>query len=252
MGRVKHPSGIAWTSTKSEPTPKWDWPGYLAHEAIPEEEAEAIASIHEVIDLTGLVVLDLGCGRGACLNAAKDYGVRKVIGVDQSPYALDAAKRLLDRSDLPYVLCEDEATKVGLPDACADIVWSHGVVEHFKKSELEPYFAEAIRLAGRYVAFSAPNPDSGVYREFRQMRLQEGTWKWGYEEPLSSYATYLRKAGCSVIIDAPICKGAHYGYFKQLPEERQRHWRSRIVAGDEPGIYTLVVAVVPDSFGGEE
>lgn len=239
---------MAWASTEEAPPREWAWPD---PEGMYEEERAACVAVDRVlraadgVGLRGRTVLELGCGRGACLRYARDHlSAGPLIGVDRAAGAITAAVAAL--ADLPDVrVVQAEATATGLPDGCADVVWSHGVVEHFRPDDLAAYVREALRLArGGYVAFSAPNPAAPSYAAFRRLLLAEEKWEWGYEEPLASYASVVAAEGGVVLFDGSVgtkFKHAH-PYARLLPEAEQDAIRERCAARTEPGIYTLVVA----------
>jgi SAM-dependent methyltransferase len=239
---------MAWRTTEEAPPRAWAWPESVG---MYEEERAACVAVDRILraqtgaGLAGRTVLELGCGRGACLRYAREHlSAGPLIGVDRAEGAIEAATRAL--ADLPDVrIVRAEATATGLPGGCADVVWSHGVVEHFRPDELGAYIREALRLAGGgYVAFSAPNPGAPAYAAFRALLLAEERWEWGYEEPLASYAPAVVAAGGTVLFDGTVgrkMKHAH-PYARLLPEGEQNAIRARIAAGTEPGIYTLVIA----------
>lgn len=246
---------MAWRTTEEAPPAVWCWSDDLAEEGIicAEEEAACVA-VDEALrvadgqGIKGRSVLELGCGRGACLRWARDHGASRLVGVDRAEGALRATRLCLG----PAVdLVQAEAVSTGLPARCVDLVWSHGVVEHFRPEELGPYLAEAVRLSSRWVAFSAPNPACGAYAAFRRHLLEIEAWVWGYEEPLQSYAPALRALGCEIVADVDVGWDwlAMRSYVGRLPEPEQGYWRALIEAGRVPGVYTVVVARVPASEG---
>ena len=67
-------------------------------------------------DLSGLTILDLGCGSGALGGEVLDRGAARYMGVDASGYMIDAARARLDpsrarveKADLTEYLPELEA-----------------------------------------------------------------------------------------------------------------------------------------------
>lgn len=241
---------MSWRTTEEAPPREWSWTALDG--GMYEEERAACLGVARVLrgersrGLQGLTVLELGCGRGACLQYAREHlFAGPLVGVDRAAGAIEAATLALGH--LPDVrIVRAEATETGLPAGCADLVWSHGVVEHFRPEELRAYVREAVRLSRGWVAFSAPNPAAPAYAAFRALLLAEERWEWGYEEPLLSYAPVLAAEGAEVVFDGTVGRRFKHAvpYARLLPEQEQAEVRDRCAAGMEPGIYTLVVARV--------
>jgi SAM-dependent methyltransferase len=96
-------------------------------------------------------VLDLGCGHGALIHVAREMGYADLLGIDNSPAQVAAAKRLgiqgVHQGDLL------EALK-SLPAASRDAVVAFDVIEHFTKDELIDVTDEVLRVlkpGGRWI-----------------------------------------------------------------------------------------------------
>jgi cyclopropane fatty-acyl-phospholipid synthase-like methyltransferase len=235
---------MAWKSTAEAPKRIWRWTNAQAKAAVPEEEAEAVHQIHEHIKISdgkGLEdksILDLGCGRAACLREADALGAGELIGVDSSIHAIKAAVLALPR--IKHVL--SDAMDTPLPSKRVDIVWSHGVVEHFREAELFAYFREAARISRDWIAFSAPNPNCGPYAECREYLLQTEKWEWGYEEPLGSYAKYIEQQGFGVVVERTIgTEWKHVLSYAKRTDGRLEHWKKIYKDGHGDGVYTLII-----------
>src|SRR3954452_24907425 len=85
------------------------WGGW----SIPESEVRALG------ELSGLRVLELGCGAGQWSAALADEGT-DVIGVDLSERQLDAATRHMRTS---YALVQAAAEEIPFADASFDVVF---------------------------------------------------------------------------------------------------------------------------------
>ena len=79
-------------------------------------------------DLTGLTVLDAGCGIGRFMEVALAYGAEHVVGVDAAPHALEAAEKLLPKSRSSFI----HADLLDLPikSQSFDCAYSIGVLHH--------------------------------------------------------------------------------------------------------------------------
>ncbi len=101
------------------------------------------SAMRQLVDPTGAVVVDVGCGGGSYTRAWHELGAATVFGVDFSVPILDAARE--SHGDLPGVdFRRGEAVDTGLPDGCADIVFERALVHHVP--DLAAVAAEAARL----------------------------------------------------------------------------------------------------------
>lgn len=107
----------------------------------------------------GSAILDLGCGHGAIMHAARELGYGNLRGVDGSPEQVAAAEKLgiegVELGDVKETISECDA-------ASLDVVIAFDVIEHFKKDELLPFIDEvhrALKPGGRFI-MHAPNGES--------------------------------------------------------------------------------------------
>jgi SAM-dependent methyltransferase len=105
--------------------------------AVPEAE------LHVLGDVSGLDVVELGCGTAYFSAWLAKAGARPT-GVDITPAQLATARRLQTRTGIQFPLVEADAGATGLPDACADLV----VSEYGASIWVDPYrwIPEAARL----------------------------------------------------------------------------------------------------------
>jgi 2-polyprenyl-3-methyl-5-hydroxy-6-metoxy-1,4-benzoquinol methylase len=103
--------------------------------------------------------LDLGCGHGALVYAARLLGYTNIVGVDRSPEQVRTARRLgipgIHEGDLLNTLR-------GLANASQDVVVAFDVVEHFQKNELVGFVDEVHRVlkpGGKWLLHT-PNGES--------------------------------------------------------------------------------------------
>lgn len=210
------------------------------------EVIEHVLVRHDGFGLKGRTLLDLGCGRGVCLREARLRGAATLIGVDLE----EAACGLTEREVPGCRTVVADGSSVPLPDGSADVVWSHGVVEHMDEDAVRQYLKEAVRLSRQWVAFGAPNPLNGPYREFKRRELKAERWRFGYEEPLGeAYGWMLLDLGCQTVWDGEV--GIHDSdlallYAQQLPSSRKEFWRKLWLKDPQRvgGVAHLVVAKV--------
>ncbi|GAB3192227.1 class I SAM-dependent methyltransferase [Nesterenkonia suensis] len=96
-----------------------------------------------LVDPHGADVVDIGCGGGIYSRAWRDLGADRVVGVDASALILASAAE--DHRDDPRIsFRQADALATGLPEACADIVFSRALVHHLE--DLSAFTREARRL----------------------------------------------------------------------------------------------------------
>jgi SAM-dependent methyltransferase len=111
-------------------------------------------------------ILDLGCGHGALLHAARLAGYHNLAGVDTSPEQVAAARQL----GIADVREGDVLDTVrSLPDESHDLVVTFDVVEHLRREELLPLADEVLRVlrpAARWILHT-PNAASPFFGRIR-------------------------------------------------------------------------------------
>lgn len=104
------------------------------------------------------VVLDIGCASGRFAFELIEAGARKVIGMDVSPAAIEAANQR--RAQSPYAdRLEFKVMDLTKPDAQfpqADIVTALGVIEYFNATELDSIMS---RMKAQYFLFDFPDAE---------------------------------------------------------------------------------------------
>lgn len=119
-------------------------PEYPAHAHNPVMQAEERAMLELMpTDLTGLTVLDAGCGSGRYMRHALRRGADRVTGVDLSPAMLHRAAAAT-HGGAPLPVAQARLTALPLPDAMADITVCGLVIGHLEA--LGPALAELRRV----------------------------------------------------------------------------------------------------------
>lgn len=113
--------------------------------ATPEAQVRALG------DVTGLDVVELGCGTAHVSAWLARRGTR-VVAVDQSRAQLDSARRGQIEHELPFALLQADAEQLPLADACADLVVSeHGAPAWCQPDSWIAQVARILRPDGRLV-----------------------------------------------------------------------------------------------------
>ncbi|MGB8223344.1 MAG: class I SAM-dependent methyltransferase [Polyangiales bacterium] len=118
-------------------------------------------------------VLDLGCGRGAWLEAWKDAGVSEVLGVDGN--YVDEADLAIDRSEFSP---RDLGRTVDLQRRF-DLVESLEVAEHLPESRARGFVQDLCRHGDR-VLFGAAPPGQGGEHHINEQPY--GYWRALFDE----------------------------------------------------------------------
>ncbi|MBR9990650.1 MAG: methyltransferase domain-containing protein [Gemmatimonadetes bacterium] len=132
--------------------------GWGTSTALHDERLDAVAE--HLLGGTADLLLDLGCGSGALIERLLlESSVRRVVGVDNSPFALYAARRRLDtpRNSGRWTLRAGSITDAqkGLP--AVDAVALVETIEHLNPSHLSQLERAVFALHPALIAITTPN-----------------------------------------------------------------------------------------------
>jgi ubiquinone/menaquinone biosynthesis C-methylase UbiE len=104
------------------------------------------------VTVTGLDVLEIGCGHGGITCYLAAVGARQVCGIDLNTehlgfarqFAGEMAQQLGRSGNLPVSFLEMSATQLAFPEASFDLVLADNVFEHF--TEPEGVLSESFRV----------------------------------------------------------------------------------------------------------
>ncbi len=110
----------------------------------------AEAELNVLGDVTGLDVLEYGCGAAQWSIALARLGARPV-GLDLSERQLEHARRLMAEAGVDFPLIHASAESVPLPDASFDIVFcDHGAMSFADPYRTVPEVARLLRRGGLF------------------------------------------------------------------------------------------------------
>jgi SAM-dependent methyltransferase len=196
--------------------------------AVPEAEVGALG------DVTGKVVLELGCGGGQWSAFLADAGARP-IGLDLSEAQLDAA---VERMRRPYPLVQADGGGVPLAQGSVDLVISdHGAMSWADPYRTVPEAARVLRPGGRlvfntstpwlYVSQGRDGPTEALTSPYFGLhRVEEGDGSWTF---VLGYGDWIRLFGrCGLVVEDLIelrpSEGATTSYEAYVPFDWARRW----------------------------
>src|SRR5579884_1774981 len=110
--------------------------------ALREADRSWREAIQEMVNVSGLNVLDIGCGGGIYSRALAEMGAAHVTGVDFSEEMLGAAhEQSQTYSQVEFVV--GNALETGLPGEEYDLILERALIHHLALSDLEDAFREA-------------------------------------------------------------------------------------------------------------
>jgi SAM-dependent methyltransferase len=207
------------------------WGGWSA----PESEVQALG------DLTGLRVLELGCGAGQWSAALADEGV-DVIGFDLSERQLGAAR---NATRIAYPLVQGLAEEVPFADASFDVVFcDHGGMSWGDPRRTVPEVSRVLRPSGRLV-FSTSSPwlracyddETNVigttlhHPYFDLFSNEEADGATSYTLPYGEWVRLFRRNGLDVedLIELRPSEGTETSYYRSQPSDWARRWPAESV-----------------------
>jgi len=167
--------------------------GFLSPGGEPE-----VARLIGDAELTGLAVLDIGCGAGGIdLALVRNHGAAYVTGIDVEDTVLTCARKLVERANLGARIGVAKVAPGPLPfpPGSFDVVFSKDSIVHIPdKHALMRELYRVLRPGGRFIASDwlmghdgAPSPDMAAYIEAEGLNF-------GMASP-ARYEDALRSAG---------------------------------------------------------
>ena len=165
---------------------------------------QEVARLIGDVDLTGLAVLDIGCGAGGIdLALVRNHGAAYVTGIDVEDTVLACARKLVERASLSARIGVAKVAPGPLPfpPGSFDVVFSKDSIVHIPdKHALMREVYRVLRPGGRFIASDwlighdgPPSAEMAAYIEAEGLNF-------GMASP-ARYADALRGAGFTEIYD---------------------------------------------------
>lgn len=148
-------------------------------------------------------LLEAGCGLGQWLYYALERGDGRAIGLDLTAETLERvrASRTLEPHADRVQLVVGDMRRMPLADACVDIVFSFGVIEHVLAEDSQTTVREFFRVLkpGGRLLLATPNVWC-AHTVTRPLLQLVGKWRVGFERSISAreLARYCRVAGFEI------------------------------------------------------
>ena len=178
-------------------------------------------------------VLEIGCGTAIDSYILAEKSNAEITGIDLSVPSIKVAARCGAYFNRPILLAAADATRMPFASGTFDIVFSQGVVEHFR--DPSAMLVEQLRVMkhGGILVINVPQKRTG-YTRYKHSQMADGTWPWGWETEYSPGE--LRKLGRSYGLD-PIAmigydhwgsrRGTLYWRHAHTRLQQRNRWRER-------------------------
>jgi SAM-dependent methyltransferase len=213
------------------PEPRWGvW-------QIPESELGILG------DLSGMDVLELGCGAAQWSILLAQQGARPV-GLDNSERQLEHARRLMAEAEVAFPLVHASAEEVPLADASFDVVFcDHGALSWADPYRVVPEVARLLRPGG-LLAFSSTSPlaalcwspetglqEPRLHRDYFGLHRLEDDDSVHFQLPYGAWIRLLRESGFEVedLVEPRPPPDAHSTYWDDSELEWARRWPSEVI-----------------------
>ena len=170
-------------------------------------------TLKNIIDKTRLKkssrIIEVGCGSGKGLSYFREFGFKNSIGID---YSLNALRNCRARGfEIKKDVFLMNASKTKFKKASFDLVYSEGLLEHYKN--FTPIAKEFSRISRRYILIAQPDHYSFLGKMLNKIvsRFEKGHVK-EYSYRMSDFVNAFKKLGFEI----KIIKGTHLKYLDSL------------------------------------
>lgn len=214
--------------TEQEPCCFDEWAAHSARRARRKEVSapvsRAMVAALDEVGLSGLSVMDLGCGAGDVGLAALARGATTLTGLDLGPGAIDRARSLAAERGL------QERSSFSVGDAATEPLDPHDVVVlnrvYCCYPDIDGLLANSLPVARRLYAFTAPRSAGLAGAIARvQIRLANAWYRLRdrkfrgfrvFVHDIAAIDARVRAAGFRPVIEGPRRFGWHLGVYERV------------------------------------
>lgn len=131
----------------------------------------------------GGMVLEVGCGKGNELLECAKRGLR-CVGIDFSEKALHLLRKRVEEKHLSITLLRADTRALPFVDNSFDLVFSQGVLEHFRDPQIVLQEQFRVLRPGGYLVVEVPNRWT-LYTIYKKMMMALHRWAPGWETEYS-------------------------------------------------------------------
>lgn len=184
--------------------------------------------------LSGLDVVDLGCGTGRWLQAARNDGARSLTGVDISPEMLNVARAKL--REAATLICA-ECTNAAISVASADLIFSSFVLSYLEDPERLLRFAKTVLRHSGSLFLTDVHPETANELQWRRGVNVAGTFREirTYHRSLDEIVDLCKKESLELTIHLEVPFGAEERIIFERNGKEEYFDRIR----ERPAIYIL-------------
>ena len=204
----------------------------IAHNPMLSIEQRIVESL--LPPLSGLDVVDLGCGTGRWLEAARNAGARSLTGVDIAAEMLNVARAKL--RDAATLVCA-ECTNAAIPAASADLIFCNFVLSYLDEPERLLRFAKTVLRPGGSLFLTDVHPETANELQWRRGVSVAGTFREirTYYKCLAEITELCKKEDLELTIQLEVPFGAEERVI--FERNRKQEYFDRI--RERPAIYLL-------------
>jgi SAM-dependent methyltransferase len=153
--------------------------GIAQHE---EGRARLLAALERgLADASPCRILEVGCGSAIDLAILAHRVPRAhAVGLDISAEALRVARAAVARVGSRAAFCRGDLFRLPFADRSFGVVFSQGVLEHFRDPEAALREQVRVLAHGGALLVSVPQRWTG-YTAHKRRAIRRGTWPWGWE-----------------------------------------------------------------------
>jgi SAM-dependent methyltransferase len=142
-------------------------------------------------------IIEIGCGAGDTLDIFRRLGYKNVIGIDPSinSIRLCLQKGFVGNKDIFKNNSQEWKVK-------KDVVFSHGMLEHYDYVPMKEIARDFVRLARRFIVIVQPNPESLIIT--MRKKMTKSKWEWERPYTANDYIQMFTSLGFRIIYNSTI------------------------------------------------